>query len=506
MGIPPFANAPLPPRGGDGKAIVSLGGKVVYGRPVGDLARVIVLGSSRAVGDSAGGTITFTNGVVQQSQNSWFSHFCWGGQQVKMIRNAGLRGDIIGATTTLSQAATAGDTVLHISTFRGAYPPTSLGVHIYTGKKGAAGSDDCVILSVNTGAQTLTLNTPLLSSHAAGTIVGWGFVSRFITDVMDYYPDKVFLECGGANDVNNSTTANQMSDLLYWLEYMSVTMKKRGIDVIHTLEPGRPVYAASDATFAKLVTAWADTNQYSLVDVRNLLMDSQSGIYSSTYSNDGIHVSLYGAQAQAQYTIDWWSAHRETRGDYIPLTTQDADPINMPSYGTLSGSGNSGGTPQGWTLTNFFATGMTASIVDATDATNDPNVRGKLWKVVMSGVGNGSLSIKQTIAAAADTWAPGDNLWQGYYVKVSGFSTNTATYSIGVLYDGDGSVHQPQVSWNIDYEGRIWNEGAIIPAAATNVKPFVIINGGGTGSGTIWVGQLTVVNATLNGFTYRGQF
>jgi len=381
--------------------------------------RGIVLGSSRAIGYSSE---PYSNGLVQQPQNSWWTYFCWAGPLLN-VRNAGVRGD----TVVQMQA-------------------------------------------------------------------------RLQADVLAYAPDVVFLECGGANDIPTSATPADFALALTTLQAMSATMRAAGIDVIHTLEPGRPFMALGDDYHARNVVAWLKAAGLTLLDFRPVLMDSQAGTYNRAWSDDGVHVNLTGAKVQAQYALDWWEAHRPSY-ERPPLTTSDTDTSNLLTYGTFSGASNSGATPQGWTLVNVSAVGITAAIVDPIDTTTDPKVAGKLWKAtVVAGTATGTLAIRQDVTLPVPVWwAPGDTILQGFWVKAEGFEATGVQYSIGVLYDGATNQHRPMNAWSQDFEGWVWVEGTVIPAGATNVKFFVTIDGlGGVlqQDAHLWVGMVTLFNAT----------
>lgn len=316
-------------------------------------------------------------------------------------------------------------------------------------------------------------------------------LARIETDVLAYSPD-VCVVFGGANDaLSGRTIGESMADLSAIVD----ALEAADIFAVLCLVPLTETKTAEIAAINNGIRDLAARRHLPLCDLYAAVMSG--GTWISGYSYDQTHPYRYGAGAMAEKLIA--DLARQgclwTKSPY--LTTAKADPLNLLSNGTFEGDANSDGGADSWTAT--AAAGRTYAL------TADPAIVGN-WQSVEVTSSSVLLLLNQSVSASGKFQA-GDRLALSGLIKTEHIGTpgDGSTYIRPNLYleqsggsssEGVGTVYAvDQLGWPIP-EARQFYMETIVPANTTSIN--VRLTSSNTGTGKIWLAQMTLVNLTAH--------
>lgn len=303
-------------------------------------------------------------------------------------------------------------------------------------------------------------------------------LARFDTDVTPFNPQVVFL-MAGVNDI-----AQNVSFATFKANVEAIRAKAQGIGAALALGTLTPTSTADRKARTVQWNHWlrkyAADNDLPLVDTYEALVDPVTGSLKVEYDADGIHPTTLGRSVLGKLVSDQLASL--TRRWSPPLVRDAADTtVNMFASNPLFLlDTNSDGVPDSWAATGG-TTGITHSLVDA------QGVAGKMARIQVAG-SDAARTLSRSVPAA--TWAVGDKILVAGVITTDGGVR--ATVRMSLTGGAAPSIPMPaQFTGAVD-RGVFGLEFTVTPGT-TNVALQIVA---AAGTGTVAVGQLTMVNLT----------
>lgn len=300
-------------------------------------------------------------------------------------------------------------------------------------------------------------------------------LARFATDVAAYAPSTVII-AGGTNDIGDdvalATTKTNIASIV------AETRAIPAVPVLCTIAPNDDSARHNRiATLNNWLRRYASANGIALIDHYALLVDPTNGNYQSGYSSgDGTHPNVAGFCAMGQLVstvlsplLPAWSP---------PLTLENSDSSGLfTSNPLLITDTNADGVPDGWVA---YGGSATHSLITAA------GVPGKMMQMVRSA---GS-SVRVLEREVSTGFSAGDRLSVCAVVSSDGGIEAELKVNFAPTGGGLPAKFTAPVTTGVVYQELV------VPSGTTTITAQVV---GGSGTGTISVGQFTILNLTALG-------
>lgn len=306
-------------------------------------------------------------------------------------------------------------------------------------------------------------------------------LARLQTDVISYDPAKC-LFMGGANDVGASFSVSTYGATVTQIYRQ---LRAAGIEmIVCSLSPraGSP-QGLNTMKANRWLQRFAEAHGLHFVDMYTPVVDASTGGFLSTYSGDGLHPNAAGARVLGQALSDQLSAVYPKNAPFSAFW--QTDPTNLITGGGFNVDTNADGIADNWSVSGAAGT-YTFSLV------TDTSVKGK-WQQIQITVA-GSRFFNQTIASG---WSVGDRVAFSGRVSTTVEAGSLSAYVIVAFTGGTPARFASLYNCAADIsDGRFYYEGVVpIGTSAMSVQ----VQNNGTGTGTIKVAELSLVNLTTLG-------
>lgn len=499
--------------GPEGRALVADpatadGIRVRYPSPKGP--RVCLTGTSIEIG--SGGDSTYNGPYVpgRPSNADVMQHACGNsGGKIRYHKNNGVGGQTLGGIAYLLADAPIGSATIDVGDLElgPALPYESQSVFIDLGGDDQEGVyvDEVEVID---GGVRITALTATTVAHAAGDQVRWGMIGFFESSFPDEGTD-IGVIGGPTNDLDHLTADGIAAGQQVLAE---LYLDRDAVPVVTTICARPNLHDETDAANAA-IRANAELHGHWCLDYHRVTADPATRAFKTDLCVvDGVHPNQEGAVQLAQEWHDAFVDHVEIRRDSRRRPTVDSYSLNAVPYSTFSSGDNGqvGGNygPKGWTVKEFFSTGITVSIVPPrlTD-----NIEGNLLRITASG-GQGTRGSQAVIPIAASGALPGfetgDLVFLEAFARLEGFKPDgyAQAFVTLVAVGNLGAVTLPCLyGWIRDYPGGIFtSQASVIPTtigtlSSLSVQAYIVgpaLAGPNSGYGVLEVGEVTVANLT----------
>lgn len=309
-------------------------------------------------------------------------------------------------------------------------------------------------------------------------------LARVDDDVIAYAPDRCLI-LGGTNDLASiDSGATTVSAVITDYETILDALQAAGIEPIMVTLPPRASYQDECDQFNIALTDLADRRGHVLVDGYSVLVDPTTRAQQASYTTDGVHFTIAGAQALGQSVANQLANHYTPNKPYV--TKSAADSINLLTNGTMTTDATADGKADSW---SFGGSGGTVAYALVEDAAA---VVGKWQEVAVTATTQRNMS--QTLSGSR--WAVGDRLAFSGIIEAE--SVASGFYTLARLTFSGTSVRLTPVNAITTNFGPVRFYGEmVVPSGTTSIFAEVTCNAAGTG--TYRAGQMTVLNLTALG-------
>lgn len=308
-------------------------------------------------------------------------------------------------------------------------------------------------------------------------------LARIQADVIAYAPDWCLI-LGGTND----TPATPLATTLANIQAMIDALVAAGImPILATIPPRDTSYHEAISKVNAGIKHLATINGLTCVDFYRALADPADGDWISGYTSDGIHPIGAGYKVMAQVLADTLMTTVSQATVY--LTGHLNDPINLIPNGVFIGDSNADGVANGWARN--AGSNATHSLEAGTG-----DVVGN-WQVIQINTAGGrNMTVTPTITTG---WAVGDRLRFSGRIYASVEADPMAWYLRTTTAGGtvtDGKSY-PAENWVVDIDNGVFCLDYVVPVGTTSITPTIV--NGATGTGTLKMAQMTLINLTALG-------
>jgi lysophospholipase L1-like esterase len=310
-------------------------------------------------------------------------------------------------------------------------------------------------------------------------------LARIDADVIALAPDLCVV-LAGTNDVGTAVaTATSIANITAMVD----RLQSAGIrPVLCTIPPRDDGFLTAIAALNAAVKETAARRGLTLLDFHAALVDSTDGGYVSTYTSDGVHPIRAGYKAMAALMNTVLTPLAPAVG--VPLV---ADPVAQAPANLLTNGlmldANTNGIADNWT--HGGSGGTQTPTIEAGVAPVLGN-----WQVLTTTVTAAARSLQQILALSASL-AVGDRLlFAGRFVATLEAGSQNLTIRVETP-GGTSTSFAPVSTLTADVAAGVFAMEFVVPTGTTSVRPTVIP--GSSGTGTVKVAQMTLVNLTKLG-------
>ncbi len=323
--------------------------------------------------------------------------------------------------------------------------------------------------------------------------------ARVQTDVIPYAPQFCFVAVGSPNDYGSGpgTFAYSQANVL---SIITQLLRVGITPVLVSVLPydTTPAYAAVIDKLNAWGAEYAARNGLIYINTHRAVVDPATGLYLAACTTDGTHLTRVGARLVGQAVATAMSAILPPAPIFLSDYSVGAR-FNLIPGGNFQIDTNADGVADGWTAGGTTTTG---SITPSLVAMTAPDV-GKWQQWVMASLVSAFRSYTTANVNVGSGFAVGDRLAFSARLQTSGCEAGTNTSFVRVNFNGAGTYWSPFYQTQIDIaDGTLYYEG-VVPVGTTSINIATIFNGNngaGAGSGTVRLGNVSLINLTELGF------
>lgn len=332
----------------------------------------------------------------------------------------------------------------------------------------------------------------MIRNAAIGGQTAAQMLARIQADVIAYAP-RYCVILAGTNDLSAGTT---LTAYKVTITAMITALRAAGITpILGTIPPNNTLsYAPMINTFNDWLRIFCQAQSIPLIGFHGDLVDVTTGGFKAGYASDNAHPSAVGALVMANTALTALDRVLPPAPSILPTygSTTAATGLNLVVNPLLRDVAPVNDVPDGWSF-NGTPAGFTTTV------TTDARFLGNCLKHVFTNPA-AAKTLFQTIAGAGK-FSVGDKLrFVCKYaldapvgVDIGNFGVTFGCYQIG----GVGSVFVANTFPNA-MTGTLQGD-VTITAGTTDMNVNLIANFPTVSSGTLYFGQVSVVNLTTNG-------